>query len=179
MRDELSKRAKIQWENEEYKRYMVQKFMEFYNSNPDYRKKNAELLNKAQKEYWSSEENRLKQSQKTKNFFERNPGAKEKLSKISIIQWSDKGLKEWRRRKTKTQWTPEFRKKRKIAYDKTYYENTIKVLRKVYEDKKTIDSLEFEKLRKSLRRKNVLKFETVSNRFFGNDMQKLEKAVVD
>ena len=179
MRDELSKRAKIQWENEEYKRYMVQKFMEFYNSNPDYRKKNAELLNKAQKEYWSSEENRLKQSQKTKNFFERNPGAKEKLSKISIIQWSDKGLKEWRRRKTKTQWTPEFRKKRKIAYDKTYYENTIKVLRKVYEDKKTIDSLEFEKLRKSLRSKNVLKFETFSNRFFGNDMQKLEEAVVN
>ena len=28
MRDELSKRAKAQWENEEYKHYMLKKFLE-------------------------------------------------------------------------------------------------------------------------------------------------------
>ncbi len=32
MKDELSKRAKQQWENEEYKKCMVQKFLDFYNT---------------------------------------------------------------------------------------------------------------------------------------------------
>ncbi len=179
MRDELSRRAKLQWENEEYKKYMVKKFLEFYSSNSRYREKTLKLLNDAQRQYWSSDENKKNQSQKVKKFFENNPDAKQKLSGLAKRQWSDKGLVAWRKDKTRGQWTPEFRNNRKIAYDKTYYENTIRVLRKVYDDKKIIDRLEFEKLRGRLRSRNVLKFETFSSRFFGNDMAKLEEAVVN
>src|SRR3990167_890552 len=53
MRDELSARAKAQWENEEYKKYMVKKFLDFYASNEEYRKKKQETLRNAQEIYWS------------------------------------------------------------------------------------------------------------------------------
>ena len=45
MKEELSKRAKKQWENTEYKEYMAQKFKEFYNTNKEYQQKNNKLLN--------------------------------------------------------------------------------------------------------------------------------------
>jgi len=59
----LSRRAKKQWENPEYKNFMNQKFLEFYNTNENYRNKNNERLNKEQKEYWSSAINRKKASE--------------------------------------------------------------------------------------------------------------------
>ena len=40
-RELFSKNAKKQWENETYKQYMGRKFLEFYNTSPEYRKKNA------------------------------------------------------------------------------------------------------------------------------------------
>ena len=40
MKDELSKRGKIQWENKEYKKYMVKKYLDFYNNNAEYQKEN-------------------------------------------------------------------------------------------------------------------------------------------
>ena len=43
MREELSKMAKKQWENQEYKEYMVAKFLEFYNTNKEYKEKNKIL----------------------------------------------------------------------------------------------------------------------------------------
>ncbi|TSC52957.1 MAG: DNA gyrase subunit B [Parcubacteria group bacterium LiPW_39] len=53
----LSQRAKKQWQDEDYKNFMVGRFLEFYNSNPKYREKNKKLLLEAQKEYWSSDKN--------------------------------------------------------------------------------------------------------------------------
>lgn len=178
MKNELSKRAKAQWENEEYKKYMVEKFLEFYSKNSDFRERSKNILAKAQQKYWSSAENRKMQSERVRKHFNENPKAKEFLSEIARGQWLDDGLKKWRSKKTKEQWTPEFRERRKAAYNKTYYDNTIKVLRQVYEKKKIIDAEEFEKLRKMLKNKNVLSYSTFIGRFFGNNEAKLEEAVV-
>ncbi len=177
MRGELSRRAKAQWENEEYKKYMVKKFLEFYASNEGYRQKSLELLNNAQKKHWSSPENRKKQTERTKKFFEEHQDAKKILSEVAKRQWSDEHLKIWRSNKTKEQWTPEFREKRKITYNKTYYENTVKVLRQIYERNKTVDIKEFENLRRELNNKNVLSFKTFLERFFQNDESGLIEAV--
>ncbi|MDD5721160.1 MAG: ATP-binding protein [Candidatus Pacebacteria bacterium] len=177
MRDELSARAKAQWENEEYKKYMVQKFLDFYASNEEYRKKSQEILKIAQKKYWSNEANVEKQSQKVKNFFKAHPELKKGLSVIAKEQWANFDLLKWRSDKTKGQWTEEFREKRKVAYDKTYYENTIKVLRRVYDNNKEIDVNLFEEIRKRENNKNVLSFKTFVSRFFDGNETELSEAV--
>ena len=41
MKDELSERAKKQWEDDEYKEFMMQKWKEFYESTPEYQEENA------------------------------------------------------------------------------------------------------------------------------------------
>ena len=177
MRDELSKRAKIQWKNEEYKRYMTEKFLSFYYSNSEYRDKTLKILNISQKKYWSSEENREKQASRVKKFFEEHPETKVLFSEKAKRQWEDKNLREWRSKKTKEQWTSEFRVKRKIAYDRTYYENTIKVLKEIFDKKKELCKEEFEKTRKEKNNKNVLSFDTFIERFFENNEAKLKETV--
>ncbi|MEI7709580.1 MAG: toprim domain-containing protein, partial [bacterium] len=177
MREDLSARAKSQWENEEYKKYMVEKFLNFYNSDADYRKKSGETLQIAQKEYWSKEENRQKQSERVKKFFKENPDLKKTLRDMAKQEWSRPDLLEWRRKKTKDQWTPEFRAQRKIAYNKTYYENTIKVLKRVYDQKKEVDKELFEDIRRQENNKNVLSFETFVSRFFDGNQIKLVEAL--
>src|SRR3989339_227706 len=113
-------RGKKQWQNLEYKEFMIDKFLEFYNSNEDYRQENELRLNKAQKEYWAKEENKKKASLKTKNFFKTNLDAKKNLSNKAKEQWDNEELIIWRRQKTKEQWTPEFKQQRKEAYNNTY-----------------------------------------------------------
>ncbi len=179
MHEELSRRSKQMWENEAYKQYMVEKFLSFYASNPEYREESLNRLNRAQKEYWSLTVNRDKQSKRVKLFFEKNPERKSILSEEAKKQWENEDLKLWRSGKTKGQWTQEFRIKRKIAYNKTYFENTIKVLRAIYEDKKEIGRDEFEKVRKQKHNKNVLSYDLFVTRFFGGDENKLAEAVVN
>ncbi|MGL5132209.1 MAG: DNA topoisomerase (ATP-hydrolyzing) subunit B, partial [Planktothrix sp.] len=115
----LSEQAKAQWENEEYKAYMAEKWREFYESNEEYRQENNEMLYQAQQEYWSHEENRLKQSERVRKQFADNPELRESYSEAAKKQWEDEDLLEWRREKTKEQWTREFRKKRRQALDET------------------------------------------------------------
>ncbi len=177
MREELSKRAKAQWENDEYKQYMVNKFLQFYFQNKDYQTESLERLNKAQQQYWASSENRLQQSRRVKEFFKNHPDQKNKLSLLSKEQWSDLDLREWRSKKTSEQWTTEFREKRKIAYNKTYYANTMKVLRSVYDRKSVLDKEEFEKIRRLEQNKNVLSYSTFLDRFFENNESRLIEAV--
>lgn len=177
MREELSKRAKVQWENEEYKKHMVQKFLDFYNQNEDYQKKSLTRLNDAQKIYWDSMENRLSQAERIKRFFEENPQRRDLLSAMAKDQWSDQNLRNWRANKTKEQWTDEFRLQRKKSYDRTYYISTMLVLKKVYESKQFIDQQEFERLRKEARNPNVLSYKTFFSRFFRNDNDALTEAV--
>jgi len=177
MREELSMRAKAQWENEEYKKYMVHKFLSFYTSHSEYRKNSQERLREAQRKYWSSAENRRAHAEKTRNFFEQHPEAKKFLSESAQKQWKNNELRSWRSGKTKRQWTIDFRKKRKEAYDKTYYESTIKVLRAVYDKKDRVDIEEFENQRKIIKSRNILTYKTFFERFFNNDEQKLREAV--
>lgn len=169
----LSKNAKKQWENPEYKEFMVKKFKEFYNSNPEFRKKNQELLNKSQEEYWSNSENRKKQSERIKKYFELNSDKKELLSKKSKERWDDELLIRWRSNKTKEQWTKEFRVRRYQAYNQTYYENTIKLLKKIYDEQGNLEK--FEGIRKTLNNKNILKLNTFCEKFFEGDKTKLEE----
>ena len=160
------KNAKKQWKNKDYKKYMVKKFLEFYNSNKEYREESLERLNKSQKEYLSNEENRKKASERVKKFIKDHPKIKKYLSEIAKKQWENSELLEWRREKTKEQWTDDFRLKRKKAYDQTYYLNTIKLMKELYD----IDSLDdYDKVRKQSKNTNLLKKETFVERFLGND----------
>ena len=175
MKEMLSKRAKKQWEDNNYKEYMVQKFLEFYENNVDYRKKTLDRLNKEQKEYWSKSINRKKQSDKVKKYFEENPEAKKLLSEISKKQWENKELKEWRSNKTKEQWNNEFRKKRKKTYDQTYFNNTIKFMKKILELNGDLEKYDEERIKSN--NKNLLKKGTFIGRFFDNDEKSMNEAV--
>jgi len=177
MREELSRRAKMQWENKEYKEFMVQKFLEFYRNNEAYRESNRKMLSNAQKKYWSFDDNKLKQSLRVKKFFEENPQMRQILSNISKEQWMDKKLVEWRKEKTKEQWTQEFRIKRMKAYNETYFKETMSLLRTLYEETGEINPEQFEYTRTNIGSRNILSFNTFRERFFDNDASKVEMAV--
>jgi len=168
----LSKNSKKQWENEEYKELMKKKFLEFYYSNENYRKENNKRLNEEQKRHWGKKENRDDQSIRTKEYFEKNPGKKLELSKKAKEQWNNSKLLKWRSEKTKEQWTPEFRKKRKEAYNKTYFNHTIKLMKELYEKNKLED---YDKIRTNGKNNTLLRVNTFKERFFNND----EKLMID
>jgi len=178
MRRMLSERAKKQWQNEEYKNFMAEKFLKFYNSNSGYREKNGKLLNVIQKKYWSSEENRQKQAERVKEYFEKHPEQKKQLSKIAKKQWQDVSLLDWRKEKTKEQWTKEFREKRKISYNQTYLQKALRVLYSIHKSKNKIDKAVYDKIRKEKNDKSLIKYETICQRFFGGSEKKLQEAVV-
>jgi len=175
VREMLSERAKKQWKDEEYRNYMAQKFLEFYNSNDEYRKKNNEVLDKNQQEYWKDAKNRERVSEKVKKFFEENPDAKEYLSNMAKEQWKDEVLLIWRRQKTKEQWTPEFREKRMKSYNKTYYNRTISFMKSVAENDENLNR--FDELRIKKNDKSVLSLGTFCSRFFNDDKEAMLEAV--
>ncbi len=177
MRKMLSQRGKKQWENDEYKNYMTQKFLEFYYSHLDYRTKNTQILNLAQKNYWSKKENRLKQSGRVEKYFIDHPEAKEYLLKKAKIEWSDKNLLNWRRQKTKEQWTKDFRETRKIAYNRTYLDRSLSFARMVYESHGDLVLYDDERNVLPKRDNNLLRLTTLTSRFFGNDQGALLEAV--
>ncbi|HEY9864086.1 MAG TPA: ATP-binding protein, partial [Candidatus Obscuribacterales bacterium] len=165
----LSEQAKAQWENEEYKAYMAEKWREFYESNEEYRQENNEMLYQAQQEYWSHEENRLKQSERVRQQFADNPELREAYSEAAKKQWEDEDLLEWRREKTKEQWTREFRKKRRQALDETYYAKTLAALYKVYSHYGYMDVEKYENYRKRQKDNSILTFKTFCDRYFQGD----------
>ena len=179
MRTMLSTRAKKQWENEEYKKFMAGKFLEFYETNAEYRKENNRRLNLAQKEYWGKAENRLKQSQKTRLYFENHPEQKVFLNNFAIKQWADSQLREWRREETKKQWTENFRAKRKKAYNKTYLDKALKVFHDTFIESKKVDYERYEKIRRETNNKNLIRWQTIVDRFFDGEPKKFEEAVVN
>jgi DNA gyrase subunit B len=171
----ISENSKKLWQNPEYKKFMTKKFKEFYNNNEKYRKKNNETLNEQQRKYWANEENRKKAAEKVKKFFEENPDAKEYLSNLAKEQWKDEMLILWRRQKTKEQWTPEFRIKRKKAYNQTYYEKTIKLMKRILEQNGNLDN--FDKIRIESNDKSILSMPTFCKRFFDNNKEKMIESV--
>lgn len=173
----LSRRAKEQWRDPEYKRYMASKFLEFYYSNADYRKRTLKRLNDVQKKYWADNRNRTKQAERVRKYFELYPQKKFWLSQIARQQWRHGGLLEWRRQKTKEQWTEEFRKKRKITYDRVYLNASLEFARKVYETYGTINLYDQERASLPKRNNNIVKLHTLINRFFSGDEKMLVDAV--
>ena len=179
MREMLSKRAKSQWENSKYKEFMVRKYLEFYKSNKGYREKNLQRLNVAQRTHWTNQENREQQSQRTRNYYYKNPEARTTLSTIAKTQWQDDQLRAWRSQKTKDQWTPEFRAKRKTAYNQTYFKKTAGVLREIYENQGNISEEAYNELRRSRNDHSLLKLSTFINRFFSGDIQAATEAIAN
>lgn len=172
---ELSKRAKRQWENREYKRYMAERFLKFYRENEEYRKKTSERLQLEQERYWRDGNNRKKQSAKVKAFFLAHPERKAVLSKNAKAQWMDSGLRNWRSEKTKGQWTEEFRKKRKVAYNKTYFNQTISFMKRIYERDGSLEKYDVERAKAGNR--NLLRLGTFATRFFESNMGAVYEAV--
>lgn len=80
-------------------------------------------------------------------------------------------------KKTKEQWTPEFRAKRKKTYNKTYYRKTLETLREVYDSLKQVDIGEYDKLRKKRNDNSLLRFDTFTDRFFEGKREAAKEAV--
>ena len=175
----LSENAKAQWQDESYKTFMTEKWREFYGTNEEYRQQNNEQLDKAQKNYWAKEENRLKQSEKTRKFYEKNPEAKETLSQIAKEQWKDENLIAWRRKETSKQWTDEFRARRKAALNKTFYNKTLSLLKKIEIENGGIDVEKYQKRRLELNDKSLLRFDKFCERYFGSDVSKVNETVAN
>jgi len=175
MRKMLSDRAKKQWENKEYKAYMGNRFLTFYQNSPLYRKTNNKQLNRIQKEYWSKEDNRKNQAERTKIYFENHPEKRKEFSLMAKRQWQDTKLLLWRSQKTKEQWSNEFRQKRQIAYNKTYYQHTIAFLRKIYDKDGHLNN--YDKERILANNKNLLKLTTFCQRFLNGNQKATYEAV--
>jgi DNA gyrase subunit B len=170
----LSERAKQQWKDEEYKAFMAEQWLEFYNSNDAYRKEVLEQINQAQREYWSDEANRLLQAERTRKYFENHPEVREEFSKRASEQWQDVELLSWRREKTKEQWTPDFRAKRQAALHQTYYRKTVAAL-KQFEVNGKIDVEAYSVHRLTNRDSSLLRFDKFCQRYFdGNEELALE-----
>ena len=175
-RELFSRNAKKQWQNSEYKKYMTQKFLEFYQSHPEYQAQNNQALNLAQKNYWAQQENRSKQSKRVTKYFEAHPEAKEYLLQKAKVEWSDAKLLKWRSQKTKEQWTASFRQKRKAAYNRTYLDHSLAFAKMVYESHFGLELYEDERQALPWRDNNVLKYNTLINRFFHADENALLEA---
>ena len=166
----LSEQAKLQWEDENYKAYMVEKWLEFYNSNDAYREEVLARLNQMQRDYWSDEANRQLQAERVRVYFENNPHARELLSQLAKQQWQDEELIAWRREKTREQWTAGFREKRHSTLQQTYYRKTLAALKQFAVDGK-IDVEAYQAHRLAKRDRSILRFDKFCQRYFdGNEM---------
>ncbi|MFH1347672.1 MAG: DNA topoisomerase (ATP-hydrolyzing) subunit B [Candidatus Margulisiibacteriota bacterium] len=176
-RELFSRNAKKQWEDKSYKEHMGRKYLEFYNSNPDYRERMLERLNEEQRIYWGQEENRTKQARRVRKFFEKHPELKEWLSDLAKKQWKDEGLLSWRREKSKEQWTEKFRDKRRKAYNKTYLDSSLYFLKQILEQRGEVFFYDWERKALNPKDTNLLSLETLKDRFFEGDERKLLEAV--
>jgi DNA gyrase subunit B len=173
----LSEQAREQWKNPAYKEFMKQKYLEFYYKNEEYRLQVLQRLKNEQNIYWNDTKNREQQSHRVREFFEKHPERRFYLSAIAQKQWQDEQLLAWRCNKTKEQWTPEFRAKRKEAYNRTYYEKTIHALHAIYEEQRCLNVKEYDRVRRQTHNKNLLRFDTFVERFFSGDEQAARDAV--
>ena len=173
----ISKRSQRQWADPAYKKYMLGKYLEFFQRDTAFRNRILDIINKAQKEYWADAGNRKAQSSRVAKYFEDHPAHRKLHSDMSKKQWDDITLTSWRREKTKEQWTDTFRAKRKKAYDRTYFNTTMSFLKGLYEEHEALDA--YDSLRKTMPYKNhnLLSMRTLSNRFFDGDQKRVLEAV--
>jgi len=178
MKAMLSKRAVKQWQNDEYKKFMTEKFLEFYANNAEYREKNNKLLYDNQREYWSDVNNVKKQSERVKQYFALHPEAKIMLFEKAKKEWQNENLLAWRAEETKKQWTPDFRVKRQNTYNQTYLRKFLGSMKSLYEKVGKIDKNVYQEERVKTNDKSLLKYETILERFFEQNENKLKEAVL-
>jgi len=178
-REILSNQAKKQWQDNDYKAYMMSKWKEFYECNEDYQQQNRNQLYQAQQNYWSQEQNRLDQSQRVCQQFTENPDLRAQYSRNAITQWNDTELREWRRQKTKEQWTSDFRAKRRAALASTYYQKTIATLKKIELDQGYLDLEAYRAYRIQTKDKSLLRFDTFCDRYFAGNESLAKEAVAN
>src|SRR2546425_7438594 len=107
----LSSRAKNQWKDPEYKRYMKSRWLRFYRENERYRTEVLERLNREQREYWSVPGRRRVHAERSRRYFAEHPAAREKFSEQAKAQWQDEALRAWRAEATRQQWrAPDYRR---------------------------------------------------------------------
>jgi DNA gyrase subunit B len=177
MRRILSERARAQWRNVAYKRFMTAKFLEFYAANPEFQQQTRERLDAEQRKYWREEANRLLQPERTRRFLKEHPETRARLSAIAKQQWQDETLLQWRSGKTWEQWTPEFRVQRKATYNQTYLRKGLATLRNVYEQTGRLDEAAYNAERRRIGDRTLLKLDTIRSRFFDGSQERLEEAV--
>jgi DNA gyrase subunit B len=178
-REILSAQAKTQWEDENYKAYMTQKWLEFYHADEAYRRENRERLNNAQRKYWLKEENRLAQAERIRSYFTNHPEVRETFSHLAKEQWQDDELLDWRRKKTSEQWTPEFRNKRKATLHQTYYRKTVGALKQIELERGKIDLEAYQVYRLATKDKSLLRYDTFCKRYFDGDEAKAHEAIAN
>ena len=173
----LSEQAKKQWEDGAYKAYMMQAWRAFYASDETYRQENRRQLEQVQKTYWSDAANRQAQAERVREHFAENPASKEALSRMAKAQWQNETLREWRREKTKHQWTDDFRHKRREALSGTYYRKTMGALKTVEVEKGELDVDAYQAHRLATKDKSLLRFDRFCERYFGGDAARAREAV--
>jgi DNA gyrase/topoisomerase IV subunit B len=175
----LSEQAKAQWQDEEYKRFMLAEWRRFYETNEAYRDETRRILNEAQTRYWADDANRQAQSDRVKDYFMTHPDVREEFSKRSKEQWSDGSLRKWRSKKTSEQWTPEFRARRKATLEETYYRKTIAALKETEKEGQYLDLDAYQALRLVKRDKSLLRFDSFCRRYFDGDEKRARLAVAN
>jgi DNA gyrase subunit B len=99
----------------------------------------------------------------------------EVYSQTSKQQWQDRDLVEWRREKTKEQWTEEFRAKRRAALEKTYYHKTLATLKQIEIDRGFVNLEAYQSYRVQTKDKSSLRFDSFCDRYFeGNESKAIE-----
>jgi len=175
----LSEQAKSQWEDEAYKALMLKKWREFYAANLEYRALNAEQLDQAQRLYWSDESHRQAQAERVTAYFAEHPEVRAAFSVAAKEQWRDVSLREWRSSKTREQWTPEFRAKRRAALDQTYYRKSMAALKPFSLNIAEVDVAGYSAHRQATRDKSLLRFDTFCHRYFDGDTARACEAVAN
>jgi len=175
----LSEQARAQWEDEAYKAFMAQKWLDFYNTNEEYRNVTLARLNEAQQVYWSDEANRQAQAERVREFFEAHPEVREAFSEAAQAQWQNEELIAWRREKTREQWTPEFRAKRLAALNATYYRKTMAALRQFLAADGTLDVTGYNAHRLAVNDKSLLRFDKFRERYFEGSEGQVREAVAN
>lgn len=155
----------------------MEKFLAFYRTNEEYRTSSLRILTDAQKKYWDSPENRRSQSLRTAAFFASHPERKTLFSEVARKQWANTELKKWRSTKTKEQWTSAFREKRKVAYNQTYLRKALVVLKKIHAASGALDENAYNAIRRETGDRSIMRLDTIRERFFNGDPQKLQEAV--
>ena len=176
-REVLSAQATAQWQSDDYKDFMAARWREFYEGNAEYRQQNAETLDAAQREYWADDQHRQAQAERVRTYFENNPQARQAHSDAAQKQWQNEDLKEWRRAKTREQWTPEFRASRRAALDVTYYRKTMAALKNFVGADGSVDVDAYQARRRATKDKSLLRFDKFCQRYFENNEAAVREAI--